>query len=160
MKNRLFGLVCLSTAMIILAVGCIPDEANEKPVVDAASGTAAHQGHAHGPRGGEMFSMPEAGLAGEWVARYGDNLVTVYVYEQDGKTPKKINAEKLVASRKVKDLELYELTAVDAEGGMADKFELVDETFAIAMKTTGANLEVEIDGVKYSTKLDKDPHAH
>ena len=41
---------------------------------------------------------------------------------------------------------------------MASRFEIENEQFAIAMKTTGAKLEIEIDGEVHTLQLDKDPH--
>ncbi len=159
--RTLTGVGCLAAAGLLLVAGCTPDQAAEtKPVVNEAAGGDDHHDHVHGPKGGEMFEFAEAGLKGEWVARYGDNLVTVYIYGDDGKTANPIKADRLVASRKVKDVETWDLEAVNAADGMASKFEVVDEKFAIAMKTTGAGLEVEIDGVRHSTQLPKDPHAH
>lgn len=149
------------TIGLMLVTGCTPDTKASKSVVKKSSGNSGHDhDHAHGPMGGETFVFGETGINGEWVARYGDNLVTFYVYGEDKKTENPVKANKLIASRKVTEVETFDIPAINPNNDMASRFEIVDENFAIAMKTTGASLEIEIDGVKHSTVLQKDPHAH
>ena len=159
--NRLFQSCCVVTIGLLLMPGCTPDPDANKPVVNESSGkNAQSHDHVHGPMGGETFVFGETGINGEWVAKYNDNLITFYLYGDDKKTEKPVKANQLVASRKVTEMETFEIPASNLENEMASRFEIVDETFAIAMKTTGANLEIEIDGVKHTTFLAKDPHAH
>ncbi len=161
-------LCCILALGLLVSSGCTPEPTN-KPVVDSGGkdhghdhGTGAndHSGHTDGPKGGVMFTFGDSGIKGEVVPKYGDNLVTFYIYDADGKTERKIKADHLTASRKVGEVETFTIPAVSPSEGMASRFELVDEKFAVAMKSTGATLEVEIDGVKHSTQLEKDPHAH
>jgi hypothetical protein len=159
-----FAVLSLAGFVWIVAIsGCSPAD-DGQPSGGTTQGADSHgdenHGHVHGPQDGEMFAIADAGLKGEWVAKYADNLVTFYIYEEDGKTEKKIAADRLVASRKSAETETWEIPALNPESGTASRFQIVDEAFAIAMKTTGATLEVEIDGVKYSTQLARDPHAH
>lgn len=160
--KSLFCLVGLFTAGMLLLAGCAPSDESGKSApaanVPPPAGGHGHHDHVHGPNNGEMFEVPDAELKGEWVARYGDNMVTFFFYEPDGKTKKRIPTDMLKANRKITDVETFEIEAVDFEDGAAHKFEIVDETFAIAMKTTGVNLEMDLDGKQHQVKLDKDPH--
>lgn len=157
-KNNKFKIFCIITIGLFLVAGCTPTPAPGKPAAKSSSGSSA-SGHAHGPRGGELFSFADAGINGEWVAKYGDNMITFYFYGDDKKTERAVKANKLVASRKVTEVETFDIPAINLENDMASRFEIVDEAFAIAMKTTGATLEIELDGVKHTTQLEKDPHA-
>lgn len=161
--NKLFQSCCVLMIGSLLVTGCSPNPDASKPVVKESSDKNDHgneDAHVHGPMGGETFVFGDTGINGEWVAKYNDNLITFYLYGDDKKTEKPVKANQLVASRKVTEMETFEIPASNLENEMASRFEIADETFAIAMKTTGANLEIEIDGVKHTTFLAKDPHAH
>jgi hypothetical protein len=156
--NRLVAVICVLSLGAFALAGCSPDGGSGKAVGGHdEKGNEAHV-HVHGPKGGETFAFEGTDIHGEWVARYGDNLVTFYLYGDDKKTEKPVAASKLTGGRKVKDVESFEIPAINLADGKASRFEIVDENFAIVMKTTGATLEVEIDGVKHSTQLEKDPH--
>ena len=161
MKNLKYVMTLVALVGLMIT-GCAKDAEEAKKPVGTDSGHSSHDhDHIHGPFGGEVFVMEDAGVTIECVAKYGDNLIMFYCYEDDIKTARKIKCDKIAGSFSAGEVKTVEIPATDlGDDGMASKFEIVDETFAIAMKTTGANLEVEIDGVKHSTKLDKDPHAH
>ena len=154
----LSGLLCVA---ILVFAGCsdvkTDADATQNPVSPDHSHDHAHD-HVHGPKGGEMFEIADAGIKGEWVAKYGQNLIIFYIYEEDGETEKPIKAEKLVGSFKVQEVESFDIPAVGVDEGMASKFEIVDEKLALAMKTSGITLTVDIDGETHTIQLAKDPH--
>jgi len=161
--KSLSSLVGLFAVGLLLMSGCTGTDSSDSGssaanVAPPSGDQGHHHDHVHGPNNGELFDVPDAGIKGEWVARYGDNMVTFFFYEEDGTTKKRIPTDLLTANRKITEVETFEIEAVDFEDGAAHKFEIVDETFAIAMKTTGVNLEMDLDGKKHSVKLDKDPH--
>ena len=56
-------------------------------------------------------------------------------------------------------VESVDIPAIEPEDGMSHRFEIEDEDFAIARKTAGVKLEMEIDGKKYTIDIPKDPHG-
>ncbi len=159
-RNTIVIIACLG----LVFLGCEPQQAVKPKSSNVMTQPAGHDshdhGHHHGPRGGEMFHFEDAGLSGEWVAKYDQNLIQFYILDEDEKTEKKIKADKLVASFTAKELMTFEIPASAAdEDGASSQFELQDEQLALAMKTTGVDLEVEVDGKTYKVYLPKDPHA-
>lgn len=119
-----------------------------------------HEGHEHGPKGGEVFKVAGTDIEVECVAKYRQNLVMFYFYGDDGKTEQKIKCKMLTGSFKKGDVQTVEIPAVDAgDDGMAARFEIENEDFAIARKTAGVKVEFEIDGKKHTLDIPKDPHG-
>ncbi len=153
------GLICIVALAIAGCSDVAPDsDATRNPVTPGPTPDQHDHGHAHGPKGGELFEIPAAGIKGEWVPKYGQDLIIFYIYEQDGKTEMPIKAEKLVGSFKIQEVETFDIPAVGVDEGMASKFEIVDEKLALAMKTSGITLTVDIDGQTHTVELEKDPH--
>ncbi len=119
-----------------------------------------HDEHKHGPKGGEVFDVAGTDMEVECVAKYGQNLVIFNFYGDDGKTEQKIKCKMLTGSFKKGDVQTVEIPAVDAgDDGMAARFEIEDEDFALARKTAGVKIEFEIDGKKHTVEVPKDPHG-
>lgn len=132
----------------------------KKPVGQASSQHDDHHDHVHGPKGGEVFKVADAGIVVECVAKYGQNLVMFYVYGDDGKTAQKIKCDKMTGSFKKGDVQTVDIAAVDTdENGMSSRFEIENEDFALARKTSGVKLEFEADGKKHTVDIPKDPHG-
>ena len=146
----------------VLFTGCAKDAKEaKKPVGTDSAGDHGHDdhGHVHGPHGGEVFEIEGQDFKIECAAKYGQNLVMFYIYEDDLKTSRKIKCEELTGSYSAGEVKSVSIPAMDAEEGMASRFEIQDEGFAIARKTTGVKLEFEVDGNKISLDLPKDPHG-
>jgi hypothetical protein len=157
----LLTLVALSACLFL---GCTETASKPKPVGganadDAAGHSADAHHHVHGPMGGELFEVTGTDLKLECTAKYRDNLVMFYFYDQDAKTAKKIRCAELRGSYTAGDMKTVAIPATDAEDGMASRFEIVDEAFAIARKTTGVKLEFELDGKTHTIDIPKDPHG-
>lgn len=152
----------LAFSCFVFLSGCTDDSKSGKPVTSgqgADSHADEHHDHGHGPKGGYAFEFADAGINGEWFPRYTDNLVIFYIYGADKKTEEPASISKMKASRKVGDkVEEFEIKPSNEKDGKASRFEIVDEAFALAMKSTGANLEIEIDGKTHSIVLKKDAH--
>ena len=119
-----------------------------------------HHDHVHGPKGGEIVKVADAGMVVECVAKYGQNLVIFYLYNEDGKTPHKIKAEKIVGTFKKGEVQTVDIPAVDTgDAGESSRFEIENEDFALARKTTGVKIEFEADGKKHTVDVPKDPHG-
>ena len=160
-QKLVFAAVAL---MGCLWMGCTNTETETKPVgaanpSDSAGHSADSHQHVHGPMGGEVFDVPGTDLKLECTAKYRDNLIMFYFYEQDAKTAKKIACEAIQGSFSAGDVKTLTIPATDTEDGMASRFELEDEAFAIARKTTGVKLEFELDGKTLSIDIPKDPHG-
>ncbi|MDG1806814.1 MAG: hypothetical protein P8I27_02840 [Pirellulaceae bacterium] len=144
-----------------LISGCAdPKKEAKKPVGDADAHQDHHDEHRHGPKGGEVFDVAGTDMEVECVAKYGQNLVIFNFYGDDGKTEQKIKCKMLLGSFKKGDVQMVEIPAVDAgDDGMAARFEIEDEGFALARKTAGVKIEFEIDGKKHTVEVPKDPHG-
>ncbi|MCP4464707.1 MAG: hypothetical protein GY819_18085 [Planctomycetaceae bacterium] len=144
-----------------LISGCAdPKKEAKKPVGGADAHQDHHDEHRHGPKGGEVFDVAGTDMEVECVAKYGQNLVIFNFYGDDGKTEQKIKCKMLLGSFKKGDVQMVEIPAVDAgDDGMAARFEIEDEDFALARKTAGVKIEFEIDGKKHTVEVPKDPHG-
>lgn len=153
-------LLCVFCMLGLLISGCGEKEADKKgddKKVVKQDDSHGH-GHVHGPKGGEVFEFTDLGVRGEWVGKYSQDLIIVYIYDWYGKTEKPIKAEKLVGSFKVDETKSFDFVPTNAVDGSASRFECQNEELALAMKSSGITLEVEVDGKKHSVKLAKDPH--
>jgi hypothetical protein len=159
---RFVASLAISFSSFVFLAGCSDDTKNGKPVSNesgAKTQADEHHDHGHGPKGGYAFEFSLAGINGEWFPRYNDNLIIFYIYGDDKKTEQPASITKMMANRKVGDkVEEFEIKPTNAQDGKASRFEIVDEAFALALKSTGANLEIEIDGKKHSIALKKDAH--
>ena len=163
MRNLKYLVVVVALAGFVMA-GCTDaNKEAKKPVgTKDAKDSSQHDdhGHVHGPHGGEVFALKDAGITIECDAKYGQNLVMFFIYDNDAKTTKRIKCEKLTGSYSAGEVKTVSIPAVDTDdAGMSGKFEIEDEGFAIARKTTGAKIEFEVDGKKYTVDMPKDPHG-
>ncbi len=143
----------------LTSVGCDDGNTEKKDVGKKGASHDEHHTHIHGPMGGEVIEIDGVDFKLEVVAKYGQDLVAIAFYKDDLKTPHKIACEKLTARiPAMKDKE-FMLAGVNTEDGMASKFEIEDQDFAIARKTTGFKLEFEVDGKKHMVDIPKDPHG-
>jgi len=154
---RLCVAAFLTFGLFLAGCGEKKDEAANKKS-DVMKPINDDHGHSHGPHYGEWFELKGADLWGEARIRAGDNLVTIYIYDKDQKTLKKIVADKLVASIAGKDSTIEIPAKQTDDGGATNEFEIVDEQLVMAFKTAGFKVDVEIEGKTYTGAVPKDPH--
>lgn len=148
----------------VLTIGCAGEgsKAKDNPVGKKSGADDGHShghAHVHGPMGGEVENIPGTDMKLECYAKYGQDLVAFDIYESDLKTSKKVKCEKIIGRIAAAPDKEFVIEAVNLEDGMASKFEIQDQDFAIARKSVGIKLEFEIDGKKYTVSFAKDPHG-
>lgn len=162
-------------------VGCSPaDSKSEKTAAgdhdhgDHDHGDHDHAGHDHGdeghdahdhgppgPHGGHTESFDQPGYAFEWIHEDADQRVRIIVLDEAKKNAVPVAAaEVIIRSDKGKEAQTFSLPAVspDAEG-KASEFALQDGALLVALNL-GVDLEIEIDGKKFTKKLEPHDHDH
>ena len=162
---RTFATLSLLAVFTLSFAGCTNDE-------DAGSSDASgthddhdhdhdhDHGHAHdGPHGGIPFDFDQEGYKGEWNHDNEHQIVRIYVLDAEGKAGQMVRAEKvIVRDTKGREPQEYELLAEDAgDEGMASTFAKKSGPLLAAMPL-GVDVEVEIDGKKFTAKIE--PHTH
>ena len=160
MKRFGYTLSALLMATCLL-MGCSPDsDVNTDVPVGPTTGGDHHHGHAHrhGPMGGELFEVADAKMNVECVAKYGQNLIIVQFYGEDAKTAHPIGCKKVIANYTFGTKKSVSLEGVDSDDDNCSKFEIENEEFALARKSSGFELEFEYNGNKCTVDVPKDPH--
>lgn len=123
-----------------------------------------HDAHDHGPpgpHGGHTESFDQPGYAFEWIHEDAEQRVRIIVLDEAKKNAVPVAASQVtIRSDKGKEAQTFTLPAVspDAEGKAAE-FALQDGALLVALNL-GVDLEIEIDGQKYTKKLEPHDHDH
>ena len=157
---RLSVISCLAFGMFLAGCGEKKDEdTSTKKQSNVMKPSDDHHGHDHGPHGGEWFEIKGLDAWGEAKIRAGDNLVKIYIYDQDKKTLKKIVAAKFIATVAGKEPKTVEIPPLQPDdNGATSAFEIVDEQLTMAFKTAGFKVNLDVDGKTYEGIVPKDPH--
>lgn len=159
--RTLAALAVLSMATLSFT-GCGGDESGSDDSNDAHDDHDHDHDHAHshdGPHGGISFDFDQSGYKGEWNHDNEHQIVRIYILDAEGKEGAMVAAEKvIVRDTKGREPQEYELLAEDAsDDGTASTFAKKSGPLLAAMPL-GVEVEVEIDGEKYTAKVE--PHVH
>ncbi len=115
-----------------------------------------------GPNNGHLIDFGSDPFKAEWV-HYNDNdIIRIYVLDQEGKANRAVKADRVVVTRKAGaetvEFEL-EAEAPNADGESAS-YMREDKELAIAM-TLGVEVIIEVDGQTHNGKIPAhEPHHH
>ncbi len=170
---RSFTLVLATLVSVVATVvglsGCSSDTTTTPGGPPNVNATHVHDGHAHGPRGGQLLELGNEEYHVDLLLDDKTHTITAHVMDKEAKEVKNdvaVDAKEVVISCVPKDKpETFKLLPVapDADG-KASKFELVNPELKAVLKThkedkdLKTQLEVTIGGKEF--KLPFEFHHH
>jgi len=154
----------MTAAALVWLTGC-PSPANHSEKKPSADGHDHDHAH-HGPHHGHLMEIGEEEYHAEWT-HDDSGKVTFYILNGEAKKEVPISAEEITIEVKIGDNapKVFKLPATAPQDGKSATFEVVDKELLGVLETTKspgvvATLIVDINGKKFSQRIQEHEHAH
>lgn len=159
-----YSMVLLATLIFVTGCGEKPQEPVEKtpstPAADTGSGDEGHS-HGEGPNGGAVADWGGGKFHVEFTVNHDTQEATVYVLDNNAKSPAPVKAEKLLLSISEPSFQV-ELMPSPLEGeaeGASSRFVGKHESLGIVQEFAGT-ISGEVEGTPYAGDFKEVAHGH